>query len=125
VTGTKLFVVDGHTAGLLLVIARAPDGPALFAVEGAAPGVTRAKLDSLDLTRGLASVTLDGASAARIDTGAGFAAWLSRTPPRSAFRSTAASATPGNTTPIFTCGGRSRRSSSSGRPPPAAPGWPS
>src|ERR1700678_750200 len=26
VTGTKLFVIDGHTADLLLVVARAPDG---------------------------------------------------------------------------------------------------
>jgi alkylation response protein AidB-like acyl-CoA dehydrogenase len=77
VTGTKLFVVDGHTAGLLLVVARAPDGLALFGIEGGAAGVDRAKLDSLDLTRALASVTLADAQAVRVDTGADFAGWLS------------------------------------------------
>src|SRR6266702_350525 len=33
VTGTKFFVIDGHTADLLLVVANAPDGPGAFAVE--------------------------------------------------------------------------------------------
>ncbi len=66
VTGTKLFVIDGHTADLLLVVAQAPDGPGLFAVEHGAPGVTAARLDALDLTRALASVTLDGAPAVRL-----------------------------------------------------------
>lgn len=32
VTGTKVHVVDGHTADLLVVAAQAPDGPALFLV---------------------------------------------------------------------------------------------
>ena len=39
VTGTKLFVIDGHTADLLLVVAHAPDGPGVFAVERGAAGV--------------------------------------------------------------------------------------
>jgi len=69
VTGTKLFVIDGHTADLLLVVAQAPDGPGLFAVERGAPGVTAARLDALDLTRALASVTLDGTPAVRLSVG--------------------------------------------------------
>ena len=34
VTGTTMFVVDGHTADLILVAAVAEDGLGLFAVEG-------------------------------------------------------------------------------------------
>jgi alkylation response protein AidB-like acyl-CoA dehydrogenase len=66
VTGTKLFVVDGHTADLLLVVARTPDGLGVFGVEGDAAGVERARLDALDLTRPLASVTLRDAAAVRV-----------------------------------------------------------
>jgi alkylation response protein AidB-like acyl-CoA dehydrogenase len=58
--GTKTLVVDGHIASLLLVVAEAADGPSLFAVEAAAPGVTRRRLESLDMTRKLASVELSG-----------------------------------------------------------------
>jgi alkylation response protein AidB-like acyl-CoA dehydrogenase len=77
VTGTKGFVVDGHTADLLLVVARAPDGLGVFAVEGGAAGVERAKLDALDLTRALASVALRGARAVRVGAGRDGAQWLS------------------------------------------------
>src|SRR5262249_60004926 len=38
VTGDKLFVIDGDTADLLLVVAHAPDGPGVFAVERGVPG---------------------------------------------------------------------------------------
>jgi alkylation response protein AidB-like acyl-CoA dehydrogenase len=76
VTGTKLFVVDGDTADLLLVVARAPDGPAVFAVEGGAAGVDRARLDTLDLTRALASVTLQGAPATRVGADRDATEWL-------------------------------------------------
>ena len=77
VSGTKLFVVDGHTADLLLVVAQAPDGPGLFCVERGAAGVERARLDTLDLTRPLASVTLRDARAVRVATGRDAGAWLS------------------------------------------------
>ncbi|WP_314221094.1 acyl-CoA dehydrogenase family protein [Streptomyces zaehneri] len=66
VSGTKMFVVDGHSAGLVLVVARAAGGPALFAVDGAAPGVTRTRLETLDPTRRLARIDLDGAPALRV-----------------------------------------------------------
>src|SRR5580693_200691 len=58
VSGAKLFVVDGHTADVLLVVARTPGGHGFFCVEGDAPGVERARPDALDVTRPLASVTL-------------------------------------------------------------------
>ena len=77
VSGTKLYVVDGHTADVLLVVARTPDGHGVFAVEGDAPGVERARLDALDLTRPLASVTLRDARAVRVGAGRDTAAWLS------------------------------------------------
>jgi alkylation response protein AidB-like acyl-CoA dehydrogenase len=78
VTGTKLFVIDGDTADLLLIAARAPDGPGVFGVEGAAAGLQRARLDTLDLTRALASVTLSQAPAVRVGAGRDTAAWLAR-----------------------------------------------
>jgi alkylation response protein AidB-like acyl-CoA dehydrogenase len=62
VSGTKMFVIDGHTADLLLVVART----GLFAVEGSAPGVTRTRLETLDPTRRLARIDFDGAPAVRI-----------------------------------------------------------
>jgi alkylation response protein AidB-like acyl-CoA dehydrogenase len=78
VTGAKLFVIDGHTADLLLVVASAPDGPGVFAVEGGAAGVESARLDALDQTRALASVVLTGAPAVRVGAGRDAAAWLSQ-----------------------------------------------
>ena len=77
VSGTKLFVVDGHTADLLLVVARAPDGLGVFCVERGAAGVERSRLDALDLTRALASVTLRDAPAIRVGAGRDTSAWLS------------------------------------------------
>jgi len=50
-TGTKSFVLDGHTAGLILVAARTPAGVSLFAVSGDAPGLTRTPLSTMDQTR--------------------------------------------------------------------------
>ncbi|MBK3563065.1 acyl-CoA dehydrogenase family protein [Streptomyces sp. MBT62] len=69
VTGTKMFVVDGHTADLILVMARTGTGLGLFAVDGDAPGVTRTRLETLDPTRRLARVDLDGAPALRVGPG--------------------------------------------------------
>ena len=77
VSGSKLYVVDGHTADLLLVVARTQGEHGIFAVEGDAPGVERARLDALDLTRPLASVTLRAARAVRVEAGRDTEAWLS------------------------------------------------
>ncbi|MEU9456128.1 acyl-CoA dehydrogenase family protein [Streptomyces sp. NPDC048277] len=73
--GTKSHVVDGHTADLLLVTARCPDGVGVFAVPGTAPGLTRTVLDALDPTRPLARIRLDATPATRIGTGDA-SAWL-------------------------------------------------
>ncbi len=58
--GHKTLVLDGHVASLILVVARTDDGPSLFAVDPAVPGVARRKLGSLDMTRKLASLKLSG-----------------------------------------------------------------
>jgi len=81
VTGDKLFVIDGDTADLLLVVAHAPDGPGMFAVERGAPGLESARLDTLDQTRALAAVTLRETPAVRIGAGPGrdAAEWLPAT----------------------------------------------
>jgi alkylation response protein AidB-like acyl-CoA dehydrogenase len=102
VTGAKLFVIDGDTADLLLVVAQAPDGPGVFAVERSvaentvaentvaentvagntvavdgAAALESARLDALDLTRALAAVTLREAPAVRVGAGRDAGAWLS------------------------------------------------
>jgi alkylation response protein AidB-like acyl-CoA dehydrogenase len=57
--GIKSFVVDGHTADLIVVLAREPGtsrdaGLSLFTVRGDAPGLKRTPLKSMDATRKLA-----------------------------------------------------------------------
>jgi alkylation response protein AidB-like acyl-CoA dehydrogenase len=62
-TGRKNFVLDGAGADLILVAAQAPGGPSLFAVDGAAPGLARRPLQTLDMTRKQAVIDLDQAPA--------------------------------------------------------------
>jgi len=50
-SGTKMFVLDGHTANLVLVAARTGSGIGLFAVEADASGLTRTALTTMDQTR--------------------------------------------------------------------------
>jgi alkylation response protein AidB-like acyl-CoA dehydrogenase len=52
--GHKSFVLDGQGAGLILTIASADIGLSLFAVDGAAAGLSRRELPTLDQTRRLA-----------------------------------------------------------------------
>ncbi len=49
--GTKMFVLDGHTADVIIVAARTAKGVSLFAVDGAASGLTRTALSTMDQTR--------------------------------------------------------------------------
>ena len=63
--GTKSFVLDGHTADTLLVAVRAegstgPDGVSLVIVPGDAPGVTRRRLETMDMTRKQAEIVFKG-----------------------------------------------------------------
>src|SRR5262249_25699593 len=60
-TGTKSYVIDGHTASVLLVLADGPAGPTLFVVDGDGSGVERTRLSTMDQTRKQASVRFDGA----------------------------------------------------------------
>jgi alkylation response protein AidB-like acyl-CoA dehydrogenase len=55
-TGTKMYVIDGHTANLLIVAARTGAGVSLFAVEGDAAGLTRTALSTMDQTRKQAKI---------------------------------------------------------------------
>ena len=82
--GVKSFVLDGHTADLILVLARAPgtsgdDGLSLFAVRGDAPGLTRTALKALDPTRKLARLELADAPAELIGEADAAAAPLAKT----------------------------------------------
>jgi alkylation response protein AidB-like acyl-CoA dehydrogenase len=58
VTGRKTFVTDALAADLLLVTAQSPQGPSLFLVEAADPGVSRSPLVTLDETRKQGTVEL-------------------------------------------------------------------
>jgi alkylation response protein AidB-like acyl-CoA dehydrogenase len=49
--GTKMFVLDGHTANLIIVAARTGKGVSLFTVAGDAAGLTRTALSTMDQTR--------------------------------------------------------------------------
>jgi len=66
--GTKSFVLDGHTAQLIVVVARKPgskgtDGLSFFTVAGNAPGLARRKLKTMDETRKLAQLSFKGVEA--------------------------------------------------------------
>jgi alkylation response protein AidB-like acyl-CoA dehydrogenase len=61
-SGEAHYVLDGDVAGLLLVAAHAPDEVAVFEVDPAAAGVTRRAVTTMDSTRRLATVSLDGAA---------------------------------------------------------------
>ena len=66
--GTKNFVLDGHTADLIVVLARKPgskgeEGLSFFTVDGKAAGLDRRLLKTLDETRKLARLTFKGVDA--------------------------------------------------------------
>ncbi len=67
--GVKTFVLDGHTANVLLVAARDDKGLALFRVEGNAKGLERTQLPTLDLTRKLANLAFKGTPASKVSDG--------------------------------------------------------
>jgi alkylation response protein AidB-like acyl-CoA dehydrogenase len=66
-TGTKSFVLDGHTADLILVLAKkAGGGLGLFSVDGGAAGLTRTALSTMDQTRKQAKLEFQGVEAREI-----------------------------------------------------------
>ena len=54
---------DGAQAGLFVVSATSPDGPALFAVEAGAPGLAAEPVATIDVSRRFARLRLDGTPA--------------------------------------------------------------
>src|SRR5262245_8382499 len=82
--GVERYVVDGHTADLLVIAARGANGIELFVLRGDAAGLQRRALPTMDLTRRLAELRFDGVRAERLgdaEGGAGAAA-LERAPDR-------------------------------------------
>jgi alkylation response protein AidB-like acyl-CoA dehydrogenase len=83
-SGTKMFVLDGHTASLVVVAARragseGTDGISFFAVDGGAEGLTRTPLPTMDQTRKQAKLEFSGVPAKLLgEEGVGWAA-LSKT----------------------------------------------
>jgi alkylation response protein AidB-like acyl-CoA dehydrogenase len=66
--GAKMFVLDGHTADVILVAARTDAGVSLFSVAGDASGLTRAPLSTMDQTRKQARLEFSGTPAKLIGT---------------------------------------------------------
>jgi alkylation response protein AidB-like acyl-CoA dehydrogenase len=77
--GHKSFVLDGHTAGLVLVAARSDAGLGLFAVEGDAAGLARTPLATMDQTRKQARLELSSTPATLVGADGGAAAGLDKT----------------------------------------------
>ncbi len=82
--GAKSFVIDGHNAGLIVVLARKPgsagdDGLSFFTVEADAKGLDRRLLQSMDPTRKLARLTFSGVEAELLGTEGAAAAPLAET----------------------------------------------
>jgi len=65
-TGAKDWVQDGAQAGLFVVSATSPDGPALFAVAAGAPGLAVESVATIDVSRRFARLRLDGTPATRL-----------------------------------------------------------
>jgi alkylation response protein AidB-like acyl-CoA dehydrogenase len=61
--GHKSFVLDGHTADLIVALARTPKGLSLFTVDGDAAGLSRRALKTMDWTRKLARLEFKGVDA--------------------------------------------------------------
>jgi alkylation response protein AidB-like acyl-CoA dehydrogenase len=66
--GIKSFVLDGHTADVIVVVARRPgsteaNGLSFFTVRGNAAGLERCNLATMDQTRKLARLTFSGVEA--------------------------------------------------------------
>jgi alkylation response protein AidB-like acyl-CoA dehydrogenase len=82
--GTKMFVLDGHTANLIVVAARSAgsddtEGISFFTVDAEAPGLTRTALSTMDQTRKQARLEFSGVPATLLGHEAAGWAALSRT----------------------------------------------
>jgi alkylation response protein AidB-like acyl-CoA dehydrogenase len=71
IDGTKMFVLDGHVADVIIVAARTGAGLSLFKVDGDAAGLTRTPLSTMDQTRKQAKLEFSGVPATLIGTDGG------------------------------------------------------
>ncbi len=65
-SGTKSFVIDGHTADTMQGVAISPDGEdqfGVYLVDGSAAGLSRTRVDTLDLSRTMATLEFDTVAA--------------------------------------------------------------
>jgi alkylation response protein AidB-like acyl-CoA dehydrogenase len=77
--GHKSFVIDGHTAGLIVVAAHTDAGLSLFAVESDATGLTRTPLATMDQTRKQARLEFSSTPATLVGRDGDAAAGLEKT----------------------------------------------
>ena len=82
--GTKSFVLDGHTADLIVVLARQPgstgeDGLSFVTVTGDAPGLERRRLKTMDETRKLARLQFNSVEARLLGKAGGAAGPFAKT----------------------------------------------
>jgi len=68
IDGHKMFVLDGHTANLIVVAAKTGDGVSLFTVADDADGLTRTPLATMDQTRKQARLEFSGTPAKLLGT---------------------------------------------------------
>ncbi len=71
ISGEKMFVIDGHTADLIIVAARTDAGVSLFHLNSDAAGLTRTPLSTMDQTRKQAKLTFENTPATLIGTDGG------------------------------------------------------
>lgn len=69
IQGSASFVLDGHSATLIIVTAQTPDGPALFAVPADQEAVSRTRLETIDGTRKQARIDFSNAEAEPLEAG--------------------------------------------------------
>ena len=77
--GHKSYVIDGHSADFIVVLARAPQGLSLFTVDGNAAGLTRRAMKSMDPTRKLARLEFNRVAALPLGPAGGATAPFART----------------------------------------------
>jgi alkylation response protein AidB-like acyl-CoA dehydrogenase len=77
--GVKSFVLDGHTADLIVVVAAGDKGLSFFTVPGDAPGLTRRALKVMDPTRKQARLEFRSVEAELLGEDGGGAAPFART----------------------------------------------
>ncbi|MEE3328812.1 MAG: acyl-CoA dehydrogenase family protein [Myxococcota bacterium] len=68
-SGTKSWVLDGHVADVILVVARNEGGLSLFRVEKGAKGLSASLVPTLDTTRKLTHLEFSATPATRISSG--------------------------------------------------------